>query len=746
MSLVRWFRKNNTKIMAVVVIVIMFGFVAGSYLSYLARSGPRPRDTVAYFLDDRKITRSDLQAAARELEILRSLRADMLLRNQDMQGIFLAELLFSEGSGRGGSAAVIEYVRRAIARNRYRISPEDIASVYRRSAHPTVFWLLLKEEAHRCGVRVANADAGKVLAAAIPRLYEQLGTPGVTYAQVIGQLVRSGISEDEALAAFGDLMGVLQYAQLVCGTENLTTREVMHLASRQSETMDVEFVEFDSEVFARDLADPPEDKLIEQFNKYKRYLPASVSEENPHGFGYRLPARVGLEYIAVKLDDVASIVEPPTHEETGEFYRKNKDLFTRQVPSDPNDPNSPKVEELRSYAEVVDAIRQRLLNSKISSKAELILQQAKTLAEPNLAGTGLELEELTSEQFKERLVDYNSIAEKLSEQHNVKLYVGRTGLLSAEAMQLDRYLGRLAVEGYGYRPVGLTQMAFAVDEVGTSKLGPFDAPKPRLYETIGPAKDAMAFGRSGLPTSGRISAVVRVVEAYKEGEPADINEAFSTHGIIFDPNQDKNEDDFYSVRQKVTEDLKELAALDTTRTKAEQFIDLAASTDWDTALNRFNQLYGGGPNEPNVFRLDFFTRIARTSAMELSTLAVQNEGNPAAKFFLNQAKVEAQLTEKLYSLVPSDSNTPETLPVVVEFEPTLSFFCIKSLALKRLWREDFERLRPLRFYRQAVVRLQSLAPVHFKPDNILERLRFRPAEPKEKAGDANAPPDSEASS
>ena len=35
MSLVRWFRKNNTKVMAVVVIILMVAFVGGSSLSYI---------------------------------------------------------------------------------------------------------------------------------------------------------------------------------------------------------------------------------------------------------------------------------------------------------------------------------------------------------------------------------------------------------------------------------------------------------------------------------------------------------------------------------------------------------------------------------------------------------------------------------------------------------------------------------------------------------------------------------------
>ena len=39
MNLVKWLRKNNKKIMAVVVIVIMFGFIGGSALRQISRRG-----------------------------------------------------------------------------------------------------------------------------------------------------------------------------------------------------------------------------------------------------------------------------------------------------------------------------------------------------------------------------------------------------------------------------------------------------------------------------------------------------------------------------------------------------------------------------------------------------------------------------------------------------------------------------------------------------------------------------------
>lgn len=742
MSLVKWLRKNNSKVMAVVVIVIMFGFIGGSYLTYLTQSGPRPRDVVARFLDGKKITRYNLQEASRQLDILTRLRADVLLQNQDMQGVFLGELLFADRSNRGGSPEVVNFIRQTINKNKYSVSGKDISSMYDRSGVPSsVFWLLLKYEAHRAGIRVADADAGRLLTNVIPQLYQDQ----VTYRQLIGSLVAGGISEKQILTTFSDLLAVLQYAHLICSNENVTASQAKNLASRQVETIDVDFVRIGAEFFAKSQDEPSEDDIVAQFNKYKAIAPTTVTAENPYGFGYKLPDRLRLEYIAVKIGDIAKIVKSPTHEETESFYQKKKNLFTEKVPSDPNDPNAPKMDRIRGYAEVVDIITEQMLRDKIRSKAKAVLQQAKTLTEPNLVGTGLELEKLTSEQFRKNARDYTPVIERLSKEHNVKIYTGKTGLLGAAELQTDKYLGRLSVDGFGYGPVNLTQVVFAVDELGASQVGPFDAPKPRMYENIGPLEDP---SQSRFDMSGQIMVVSRIVEAVKASAPSSIYETFSTHSLVLDPNEDMADDDVVLVRKRVAEDIKKLAVIDTAKTKAQEFIDMAGKTDWQAAIDEFNKLYGAqakdDPNDPNVFVLDYLTAITRNSSLQLKTLAVQAASSASAKFFLNQAEIEGQFTDQLYSLVPADSNTPDKLPVIVEFKPNMSFFCIKDLQVKRLWKEDFDSIRPVSFYRQDFTQFQSLAPVHFRPANILKRMKFKFSEENKEPSDANEPAQSEA--
>ncbi|MHC4073425.1 MAG: hypothetical protein ACYTGS_15550, partial [Planctomycetota bacterium] len=154
------------------------------------------------------------------------------------------------------------------------------------------------------------------------------------------------------------------------------------------------------------------------------------------------------------------------------------------------------------------------------------------------------------------------------------------------------------VRAFGFNMVRLPQVVFAIDEVGASEIGPFDVPKPGMYENIGPVRDV----------AEQVMAIVRVTQAEKASEPNSVNEAVSKATLKLEPpnSEDSNRpqepaeaNDVYSVRKKVVEDLKRLAAMDTTKAKAEEFKVLVANEGWDEALDRFNQLYGeADPNRP----------------------------------------------------------------------------------------------------------------------------------------------------
>jgi hypothetical protein len=734
MNPIKWLRKNNTKVMAVVVIFIFVGFVFQASITQFSQRRTSQRKTIAVFADNRKITNYDLALARQELEVLKLLQVDKILRNismpvfhvNDLHAILLAELLFSD---RTLSPALTVYIRQITGVNRYRISEKQINDIYRRSMPSEIYWLLLKNEAHLAGVKTSNEVSGMQLARVIPQLFN-----GATYSQLIGSITnRQGISEEQILTAFSELVTVLMYARMICTSEDVTIPQIMHNASWEEETIDVEFVKFDSAVFAMTGSEPSEKELVEHFDKYKKFFAGDISDQNPYGFGYKLDDRVQLEYIAVKLDEVAATVTAPTEEEAEEFYQKHREEFAASVPSDPNDPNSPPTKRIKSYGEVAGIILEDLLQIKINSEAEKILQEARTLTEAGLQATGMELAEISAEQFRQMAGDYVTAAEQLSEKYKIKVYTGRTGLLSASDILADKYLGVMFLKGYGYNPLILTRAVFAIDYLADSELSPFDIPKPRLYENIGPARD--------IP--GRVMMIGRVIDAEKASEPNSINQTLDKGSFRFDEDQERPDENVYSIRKAVSEDLKKLAAMDTTKKKAEEFIRLAVKKDWENAIDKFNKLYEQpdiqSKEDVNVFELQDFTNLQRASSIALETVVLQSAGNPARWLVVNRAKRENQLIDQLYSLVPQDSNTIDTLPMVIEFKPDMSYYCLKSLSVKRLEQEQYDKTKALQDFKEDFIQSQSLAPVHFNPENILKRMNFKLVEESKEPADTNTP-------
>jgi hypothetical protein len=763
--------------MAVVVVVILFGFIGGgAFLQFLSKRSSGLHKTVAYCVDNRKITNNDIMLAREELRILQLVGAGELLRNigvplfntPDFRALLMGELLFSE---RRTSPGLVNYLKQTIRTNDYRISDKQISDIYKPTVPSEIYWCCLLRESELAGMRVSKEDARRLLINAIPKIPQ---FNGATYSQVVGSVVkRGGIPEEKILTTFGKLLAIWEYAKMSCSGGDITSSQIMQSVSLERETIDVNFVKFDSAVFAETESEPNQEIISEHFNKYKQYFAGTVSEENPYGFGYKLLDRVQLEYIACRIDDVSKIVTPPTQDEAEEYYRSRRSQFTEEVLSDPNDPNSFLTERVKGYAEVASIISDNLLQNKINSKAKSILDEAKALTEPGLQETDAEVANLTVEQLKERAGDYKVAAAQLSKDYNIKVYTGQTGLLGAADIQLDDYLGRLYLRGSGDTVTGLTQIVFAVDELDLSELGPFAVSKPRMYENIGPVRDIL----------GRIMVIVRVIDAEKATEPDSIDQTFSVNTLKFEtadqqadqddpnlgPEEDLETEEVYSVKDKVREDLKRLAAMEVTKKKAGEFLDQVAKDGWESSIEKFNELYGqqdeSDPNvaeDPNAikdtdepFNMENSANLQRISRETIGRLAVLSEGNPGTSLFVKEvqqwllvsdAKIAKQFIDRLYSIIPPDSNTVEALPIRMLFKPDMSYYCIKEIRVRRVVREEYEQIKPMHVFRDEHIQSQSLAAVHFNPANILKRTNFRWAEEMKPTADANAPPESEEAS
>jgi len=229
------------------------------------------------------------------------------------------------------------------------------------------------------------------------------------------------------------------------------------------------------------------------------------------------------------------------------------------------------VERTKSYAEVGSEVQQRLKQDRIRSKAESILHEARSLTDIDLSNLESEAEELSIERLRQLSGAYEPAAQRLNNQYKIHVYWGQTGLLSAADMQQDRYLARLYVTGYGYNPVSLIRVVFSVAALDFQSLELLNVQKPGFYENIGPVRDF----------AGEIMALVRITKAEQAAEPENLDQTFSKRTITLEQvdqaadgtaeqaEEDANED-VYSVREKVTQSLKRLAAMSTAQNKANE--------------------------------------------------------------------------------------------------------------------------------------------------------------------------------
>jgi len=737
MNLVKWFRKNNTKVMAVVVVVLMVGFVGGTALTSLMRGSGGANKAIAHYgLKQQKLTPNDRNQARNELEMLQALGAGQILQYQDLRGVLLGELLFSQDRA---SAEMFSGLWQHIQRNRYRVSEKQLSAMYDRTVPTDIYWILLRDEAQAAGFHVASEDIGQMLGQIIPRLYN-----GATYAQAMQSLVsKYGVPEKDILATFGKLWAVLQHAEAVCSMETATTSEIRHLASHQNESLTAELVQIKASYFEDKEATPSQEEMVAQFEKHRDTFAGEASEANPYGFGYKLPDRIQLEYVALDLNDVPALIDLPTAEEAETYYQQNrKQLYTREVLSDPNDPNSPTVPQVESYADVADSIRDRLTREKVIRKAEQILLEARNVADVNLAATGSDDAKLTIAEMAKEAGDYEQIATDLGQKHNVSLYYGRTGVLSAADIQADQYLRRLSLTGYGNRPIPLIQMLFSVEVLGEEAIKLMSVPSAQVYRSIGPARDPMLANTPDL--SGQIMAIIRIVAVEPAAAPENLDVEYSTKTLVIGEADADETDSVHAVKEAVIEDLRKLAAWETTKIKAQEFVQLATENegDWDKAVSKFNELYGAqaksDPNDPNVFEVQNRMGLQRIARGQLELIATQTANIPGIEENLRQFAIEQRFVNRLYSLIPPKEDAAQNLPVVLEFKPDQSFYCLKNVSIRRLDQQRFQSMKTNLLMQADRVESQSLSVVHFNPENILKRANFtftQQAEPEEETTD-----------
>ena len=703
MHFVKWIRKNQRKLITAIGIMIMVAFVGGQAFQYLMSRFRLGANTAVYLYNENsKISSKTINQARNELDVLQALMAGRLLSSLDIKSMLLAQLLFPNSVS---GVQVNDILKQSVMQGQLNCTFEEIDRFFAQSAgRSELFWILLNAEAKNAGCAISAEEAKVMLKQLIPSM-----TQGQADArQVIDSIIsRYSIPEEKIFRIFADLTGVITYCRMITGSEDVTIAQMKATIVRSGQELSSEFVNISAEDFLDDQPEPTEEELYQQFAKYKGLLPGQVTAENPYGFGYHLPDRAQLEYLFVKRNDVEQIVKDSTQQEMEEHYQLNSDRYTHPPEKiDPNDPNSETITRKRSYAEASELIKRALKRENTQRRCDMIINEAIDRIDLSLAD--IDVESSSDQELAAVVGDYGTVAKKLKEKYNVEVYSGKTGLLSAEDIISDRYLGRILLKGQTQMPIPLSKVVFAVD--GTTKLTQFEIPTPRMWENIGPVRDSV----------GSIVGIVRVTKVEKAIEPSTFELSYSIEMVNLDQTDAPQEQ--YSIRQAVAEDVKIQKAMDSAKARAQELVKSIAEKGWATAISQYNQNYTIG-----LVRLENVSQLRKISQREILVGKMLSKDNPAQVIGLKNVLIKKEQFNKLSSLIPAGETEAKNIMQIVKFEPDWCYYVVKDVSRTPVTQADYLAIKDQAAYQMDSAASESLGVIHYLPENIIKRTNFRSA-------------------
>ncbi len=704
MNFVKWIRKNQRKLITVFVVVIMIAFVGGQAFTTLLKNFGQGRNSAVYlYYDNEKISGSNIMQAQKELNILADLGAPTILNNF-FSSPLLTHTLFPNAVS---SVQLSDSLKQAVMQGQLNCSFEDIDTFFKQSSgRSELFWILLDAEAKKAGCVISNEQAKEMLKIFLPQLSQGRADAKMIIDSIIS---RHAAPEEKIFRVFGDLIGITTYAQMITGSENVTTDQIKAFIARSSRQLSGQFVKISAANFAKTQAPPTEEQLYQQFAKFKKFSPDRISTDNPYGFGYTFPHRAQLEYLFIKRNDVENTVEEPTYQQMENYYRLNSSNYTYEEKIDQNDPESESVTHTRSYAEVSETIKRTIKYEKTQVKANMIINEAIEIIDAGMAS--LDFENATDEQIAAAAGSYAEASSKTNSKYKIPVYSNKTGLLGAADIANDTNLKRLSLQGQSGIPVSIGKVIFAVD--GTTTLSRFEIPTPRMFENIGPIRDSY----------GSIIGIVRVIKTEKEFEPSDFSLTYDNTGVELKESPARTT---YSIREQTTEDIKTQKAMETAEEKAEEFSKIVAQKGWDDAIGEYNR-----NNPTSTVRIENISNKREISQNELNIFDMLLKNDPSLNANIRKVLIDNELFARLSAIIPAGETEAKNTMKIVKFQPGKCCYVVKDVSVTPVTAEDYLTAKNQTTLQAEAISSQSLNVIHYLQGNIIKRTSFRPAKEAE---------------
>lgn len=719
MHFAKWIRKNSKKIMVFVVIFSMVSFVIGYtglqiFFSFFGGQNP----VIGTFADGQKIRARDHYLPAQsELQLLRMLAADRVLMaqgNQGLAGPLMAHLLFPDSEAAVDLAAQL---KQAAQQGQLPVSLGAIEAFFNERTQPEITWILLKEEARKAGGVVSDATAQKLLGQVLPQLGQ-----GTDASKVLAEIMtRTHATEAQIVRAFADLLGVMFYTAGILDGQAVTTGQIQNAVARTQEKFDAEAVRIPAEWFINSTAEVTPEELTAQFETYKAHPAGQFSDDNPFGFGYKLPKRVRLEFMAVMVDDIKAQIESPTAEQMEEYYSRNLDRFKYEEPVDAAKPDGEKVSKTRSFAESLPQIRRILEEERITRLGNQFFNDAKSAIEKGFGQISVDTADFA--QLQAAAGDYDQTAASLSGRYKFSAITGKTGLLGAADFAQDDILRGLRLP-HGNTAIALADAALNVRLDANDTQRRIGVPNLRPWENIGPMSGGYFDQEKGQFV--RLMAMVRVIGVEAPTVPTSIDLTYDKRGMTLRPlTLTEQAAATFSLANKVAEDVRLIKGMETANTQAAALAALVKEKGWDNGIAAFNETLKAASNAA-VAAIEPLKQQSRLQDAEMAMFRRALTSNPAsAAYILNRLKSNA-LNTRLYALLPDGQAATGPIIEVVSAPTMQAAYVVKSVTLSPATEKDYLDSKVMTAFRLAQMASMEPALTQLSPANLFARMNYHP--------------------
>ena len=253
----------------------------------------------------------------------------------------------------------------------------------RPSGSDVLVWLALYEEARQWGFDASSLEVEARLEA-----LHKLGLTAKNLAQLISQEAGDREFFHEALRVDMTLRAYVDW--LTETTAVAVQPELRRRFARIDEKMKVRLAVFRAEDFRDKAPAPSEEELRKQFEACKQLLPG----QGPKGFGYRVPDRVRIEYLAADPKGFEKDAEARATDADVEAYyeaHKDPDYLVKEEPKKEGADEAPvadvpKEKKFRPLEEVREEIRKSLVGREAKrlahEKMQADVSEVRSMREP----------------------------------------------------------------------------------------------------------------------------------------------------------------------------------------------------------------------------------------------------------------------------------------------------------------------------------------------------------------------------